>query len=540
MRAPRDWHGPALAAAVALLTYAPSLAGGFLYDDVAILVDNRRIQDLGDLGAVLRYEPARPLLGLTWALNYAVAGTRAWPYHLVNILIHAANAAVVASLLAWVARRSGRFTPGASAFAACIFAATPMAAETVAYVASRSSALASLLALGSLRLALPSMDSGRASGRWLAGVAVFVLALLTKEEAACVPLLLLLLDWFFLGGSPRARWRRHAPFWVIPAAGLFARRWATGEWLPEAVIPRGSYALTQLAAFPGYALRAALPFDPAFFRGHPVAPWPPPLAVTVGAAIAVALLASAFIGARRRAIAAFAVLWLAAALVPSSTLVPLREMVVDHRAYLGGMGIALALGVLLWTPERRFFAAALLVLMAARSWQYERVLGDPVRAWEDAVRRAPGSPDAWRALADAYAQRGDPRAEVALQRAVAVAPGDARTWASIALRHAESGRWAEAAEALRTAIAADPRDARLQDNLGLVLEAQGRTDEAAAAYEAATRLSPPLAQPRIRLAAILLDRGERDRARILLDDAARLEVDPQAVREVEALRRRLQ
>lgn len=540
MSARRDWPAPALAAAVALCVYAPSIAGGFLYDDIAILVDNRRIQDLANLGAVLRYEPARPLLGLTWALNYAVAGTRAWPYHLVNVLLHAANAALVAVLLGWAARRSsGRLTPGAAAFAACFFAATPMAAETVAYVASRSSALSSLLALASLCLALPALAAGRVSGRWIGAVALFVLALLTKEEAACVPLLLLLLDWYFVGGTPRARWRLHAPFWVIPALGLLARRGATGEWLPEPVLPRGLYALTQLAAFPGYALRAALPFDPAFFRGHPPAAWPPSIAAAVTALVALAALGLAVRGLRGRAIASFAVLWLAAALVPSSTLVPLREMVVDHRAYLGGAGVALALGVLLWTPERRYFAAAVLVLMAARSWQYERVLGDPVRAWEDAVRRAPASADAWRALSDAYAQRGDPRAESALERAVAMAPGDARGWANLAVRYAESRRWTEAAQALEAAIRADPRDARLYDNLGLVLEAQGRVEEAAAAYEAATRASPPLAQPRIRLAALLADRGERDRALALLDEAARLEIDPDGARAIEELRQRL-
>ena len=96
MSATRPWHPPALAAAIAVLVYAPSIAGGFLYDDIAILVDNRRIQDLANLGAVLRYEPARPLLGLTWALNYAAAGpggccsrtarsritgSAAWPRH---------------------------------------------------------------------------------------------------------------------------------------------------------------------------------------------------------------------------------------------------------------------------------------------------------------------------------------------------------------------------------------------------------------------------------------------------------------------------
>lgn len=540
MSGERSWHGPALAAVVALVVYAPSIAGGFLYDDIAILVDNRRIQHLGSIGTVLRYEPARPLLGLTWALNYAVAGTRPWPYHLVNVLIHAGNAALLASLLAWAARRSaGRLTVGAATFAACFFAATPMAAETVAYVASRSSALASLWALATLRLALPALAEGRPSGRWIASLLVFMLALLTKEEAACVPLLLLLFDWFFVPGTPRARWRLHAPFWVIPALGFMARRWATGEWLPEAVLPRGLYVLTQLAAFPGYLARAALPFDPAFFRGHPPATWPPTVAVAIGALVALAVFAAALKGLRRRAVFSFAVLWMAAALAPSSTLIPLREMVVDHRAYLGGAGVALALGAWLWTPDRRYFAAAILALMAARSWHYQRVLADPARAWQDAVRRAPGSPDAWRALGEAYAQRDDPRAEAALRQSIAVGPDDARGWANLAVRYAETGRWADAAAALEAAIRVDPRDARLHDNLGLVLEAQGRAQEAAAAYEAATRASPPLAQPRIRLAALLIDRGERDRAQALLEEAARLEIDPDAARAIEELRQRL-
>ena len=178
--------------------------------------------------------------------------------------------------------------------------------------------------------------------------------------------------------------------------------------------------------------------------------------------------------------------------------------------------------------------------MAARSWHYQRVLADPVRAWEEAVRRAPGSPDAWRALAEAYGQRGDPRAEAALRQSVAVGPDDARGWANLAVRYVETGRWAEATAALEAAIRVDPRDARLHDNLGLVLQAQGRLEEAAAAYEAAARAWPPLAQPRIRLAALLVGRGERDRARALLDEAARLEIDPDAARAIEELRQRLQ
>src|SRR5687767_14196389 len=71
-------RGPILAAFLAVAAFAPSLGGGFLYDDVHVVVDNRRIRDLAAIGTVLWYEPARPVLSLTWALNYAVCGLAPW------------------------------------------------------------------------------------------------------------------------------------------------------------------------------------------------------------------------------------------------------------------------------------------------------------------------------------------------------------------------------------------------------------------------------------------------------------------------------
>jgi len=70
---------------------------------------------------------------------------------------------------------------------ACLFAASPMAAETVAYVASRSSALVTLFTLASLRLSA-SVLSGASPRRLAGSMALFLLALATKEEAAALPL----------------------------------------------------------------------------------------------------------------------------------------------------------------------------------------------------------------------------------------------------------------------------------------------------------------------------------------------------------------
>lgn len=528
---------------LALVLYLPSLQGRFLYDDAVNVTENRSLRSGAGLGAVLRHEPARPLLSLSFALNHALSGIEPWSYHLVNALLHAGNATLLASLFLWMAARSGRRdAPGGALLGACLFAATPMAVETVSYLSSRSTALCALFALASLRVAVEGLEAPRPR-RLLAALGLFVLALLTKEEAVVLPLLLLLLDAFFVArGELRAPLRRlawHAPFLLLPALGLVARRLATGAWLPPPALDRAVYLVTQAAAFPLYLGRAALPFDPAFFRGHPPAPWPPDGATLLFASVGVLLLVLAVALRRRYPLAAFAVLWMAAGLAPSSSLVPLREMVVDHRAYLGGAGVLFALGSMLWAQGRTLFAVALLAFLAARNVQYQRVVGDPVRAWEDAVTRARQSSEAWRGLGEAYGAVGDARAEWALQRAVLLGDSRAQSWANLGIYYASRQRRDEALFALRRAADASPRDARIRDNLGVLLEAEGRKAEASAEFEAAVGGWPRLAQPRVRLALLLIEKGDAARAGQLLDEAAGLEIDAEDARAIEAARARL-
>jgi hypothetical protein len=372
-----------------------------------------------------------------------------------------------------------------------------------------------------------------------AAIAAFLFGMATKEEAASLPLFLLLLDFFFAAGRSWrgvcGRWRIHLPFIALPVLGLVARRLATGRWLPQATIDTARYLATQVAAFPGYFLRALVPFDPAFYRGHALVPWPPDAPTLACWAAACGLAAAVIAGRRRWPLVAFAIAWLAAGLAPSSSIVPLKEMVVDHRAYLGGAGVAFLLGVWLVRMGRSPVTIAVLALLAARSIHYEWVLMEPARAWEDAVRRAPRSSEAHLALAEAYASRRDPRAEQSFRHAVALDPGSPRGWANLGALYAEAGRLNEAEIAMRRAAHAAPWDARMRDNLGLVLQALGREEEALAEYQAAVRGYPPLVQPRIRLAEILIRRGEKERALAILSDALRFELDEGDARAIEAL-----
>lgn len=539
--APEAWlrAAPLCAALVALAVYLPSLGGGFLYDDGNLVLRNAALREPGNLRAVLLYEPSRPLLTLSLALNAALGGLEPWHFHLVNVLIHAANAALLASLLGWLAARGQRADLRASALVgACLFAATPMAAETVAYVASRSSALAALFVLASLRVALPALAGGP---RWrlAAGLVLFALAAATKEEAAALPLLLLLLDFFFVAGQdPRDVRRRawaHAPFFGLLLAGLVARRWLTGAWLPAQFMDPRLYLLTQLAAFPLYLGRAVIPLDPAFYRFHPPATWPPGAATLAGVLATVAVAAGVWLGRRRWPEWSFAVAALAAGLLPSSSVVSLNEMVVDHRAYLGSFGVSFAVGALAWRRGGGRLALLLLALCAARSLHYQWVLADPVRAWHDAVARAPASADAQCALGEALAARGDARAERAFLEATRLGPGVARYWANLGLYYAEAGRAFEAVPALRRAVDLNPRDGVVRDYLGRLLLRLGRAAEGQAELEAAVAAEPGFIEPYLTLAELALRRGDTAAARALLESASRLGHDAEQAARLAAL-----
>ena len=56
-----SWRFPLVAAVVAFLVYAPSIAGDFVYDDGELILRNPSIRDLTAWRSIVGYEPARVL-----------------------------------------------------------------------------------------------------------------------------------------------------------------------------------------------------------------------------------------------------------------------------------------------------------------------------------------------------------------------------------------------------------------------------------------------------------------------------------------------
>jgi hypothetical protein len=176
-----------LPALLAVLLYLPVQRTGLLSDDYSLLFAFHpavtgselvaRVAGMFAHGVGAPSFQYRPVTMATFALNVA-RGPVPLEWHLVNLLLHAANAALLASL----ALRVGDRAPGSAAaalMAGVALALLPPAVEAVAWPAARFDALALFFILLAARAATASVRPlDRAS---LAGLAAFALALGSKE-----------------------------------------------------------------------------------------------------------------------------------------------------------------------------------------------------------------------------------------------------------------------------------------------------------------------------------------------------------------------
>jgi hypothetical protein len=191
-----------LIAGAALLAHANGVPGGFTYDDKAIVprqpphplavrrgrCSSRRSTSAGRRGAGPAY---RPLLLLSFAVQWWIHGGDATAFRAVNLLLHVAATLLLARFLLELG-----FSRAVAVGAALLFAVQPIHVEAVASVVGRGETQAAALTLVSLLLALRAADplrTARRRGLALAGaVLAYALAVLTKESAAVAPALLFL------------------------------------------------------------------------------------------------------------------------------------------------------------------------------------------------------------------------------------------------------------------------------------------------------------------------------------------------------------
>lgn len=549
-----DW--PALAscavlAAGTLAIYARTFGVPLLLDDIVSIADNPSVRRLWPIGPVL-HPPAyagdggRPLVNLSYALNYAAGGLGVFGYHLVNVAIHILAAWVLFALVRRTLRRpllAGRFgaaaTPLALAIGA-IWAWHPVQTESVTYVTQRCESLMGLFYLATLYCFVRGAESVRAGRRrgWFAACVLACLAGVgSKEVIATAPLVALLYDRTFVSGSFSAAWRRHRGLWAALAA----------TWVPLGLLMTTGLSHRGVGFGQGIAWwRYALTESRAVVAYLGLAFWPRPLVFDYGmylpepagrlapyAAALVPLAAAALVALRRWPAAGFAGCWFFLLLAPTSSVVPLAgQPVADHRLYLPLAGVValVVLGAFArWGRKSLLALAAAAVALGAGSVVRNRDYRSAEALWSDTVAKDPANPRARCNLGAVLEKIPGRRSEAIaqLEEAIRLKPDYAEAYDDLGVALEElpgrlggavadfeeairlkpdyadahydlgnalsrvPGRQADAEAELRRAIRLEPGDAEAHYNLGVVLEREpGRLPEAIAEYQAALRIDP--------------------------------------------------
>lgn len=471
--------------AVTAVAYAPSFSVPFQFDDYARITDNWNLRAGNWLRGLAHLGGPRVLPAATLAFNYWLSGDRTWSYHAVNLSVHLGACAALFGMT-WLLAATPRLRGAAAArhpllFAAAataFFATHPLQTQAVTYIIQRVAAMAALFYVASVagyiaaRLAQTRGEIAPARRWFAAAVACAVAALLSKENAVTLPLMIALVEVVCFGRRHVGRLLRlglvFAPVLAIPVvwkvvawrqhtdfdAGVGLMRqildaiFAQGMDVPGAIAP-GEYFLTQMLVLPRYLWLVVVPVGLNVDHDVRVATGLD-TEVVAGAVFLLAFLLAGVWRLRRWPVLGLGILWFFVAVSVESSIVPIHDVMMEHRMYLAMPGLALVFAALVaqlaqWNARIAVSTTvAAVAVLAPLTFARNRVWQSDLSLWSDAVAKSPGK---------------------------------ARAHINAGVAYHARDRLDAAIDHYCRALDIDPEIAVARDNIEIALEQQGRLDE---------------------------------------------------------------
>lgn len=531
---------PAILIAAALLAYSNCFSSPFIMDDADVIVSNPTIRALSPIsralsGPLQSSTAGRPLVNLSFAINYAAGGLDPRGYHAVNLTIH-----ILCGLLVFsITRRTFRNLRSSLSnrsdliafFCALVWLLHPLETEVINYVTQRTESLMALAYLTTLYAFIRGTQSDRPQGWYALSILSCVFGMLCKESMATAPVMVLLYDIVFGAGSFTAALRRRAVLygglaasWIVLAILLASNARSHSAGFTSGVSPL-TYLLNQGPIVLRYLRLAVWPTSLVFDYGLPRAmAWPTALLAALPVIGLAGVTAIAWFFDRRLA---YLGTWVFVTLAPTSTIVPIAtEVGAERRMYMPMMAIAV-LGVLAVSTvvkRRTVFIGALAttaVALGALTFARNADYRDPDGLWRQVIARYPHGRAHYN-LAISLRERGQ-RAEAIREYELAQDDMPDAEYA-LGFEAMQDGRYEDAITRLRRYLQLKPLDInaiRASNLLGRALLAARRPDEAATAFRETLRMHPNDTEATSGLGQALLSGGHLDDALISLERTAR-------------------
>lgn len=531
--------------ALVSLVYGNTLFNSFHFDDFPSILEKPWIRGLDKIPVFIFSLTSRPLVILTFNLNYAISGFQVWSYHVFNILMHLGVVFMVYRLGLLIVETQSQFgekgnRPDRRApfVAALVFAAHPLNAQSVTYISSRSAimaaffyvAAAALFFAGFLRYAqLPGKSAEPVKAKtppppekpvWLLFAAsglAFFLGVFTKETVLTLPGMLFFYHYYFVSGTSFREWLKNSMKNILIAGGvvvaaLLFKLIVVGGGLGGAVKPHppAAYFLTETFVVPFQYFRKMLfPFNLSIEIDFPhVSDWANP-ANYVGVAI-LTFYTVLFLSVRNRW-AGFGMAWALVTLIPTSSFVPITDVAVEHHTYLPLIGFSLAFAGCICRLESGLRSVSLPLGFSRRLLHRSvcagifltvifysiglatrnRVWKNEVTLWSDAEKKAPKIVRPYNNVGEAYDKlREYDKAIQEFQKALSLNPNYVYALNNLGNIYGKMENYEKSAEYFRKALALKADYAPANYNLARALYSMGKKEEALKYYREAVRINP--------------------------------------------------
>ena len=424
-----------------IIVYSKTIHYPFHYDDIGVAIKSDIIESsLSDFwekttGIFIH----RLFLLYTFALNYHWGNGTVESYHLLNIIFHLLSSLLIYLISAAFLNQSPSTKEKTKLFSnqnylisipllsSLIFAIHPLNTETVTYISSRSSGMVTFFFLLSFYLFIQGTSHiyRNSNGKvallfYFFSLLAFIIGLGTKETIATLPAIIFLYLYYFVNKEENflkflIKFKWYFTSIALPVFAYLAYRKATIGSIFFAQTDEGMriygryyYFLTELKVVIFYYLKLFFfPINLNIYPSMPVSTSIFDFQVLVSVAIILSLMALALITCRGNnqpvpnKIISFSILWFFITLIPTSSFIPLNDLISEHRAYLPSVGVSFFSGTILYSfiffldegKKLKFLKnlslliiLALMILLATKRnsvWESDYTL------WKDSVVKTP-------------------------------------------------------------------------------------------------------------------------------------------------------
>lgn len=408
--------------------YFPSFEAPFYLDGYNRIVHNVTIRSLTNIKEIWAYNPTRFIPLYSFAVNYNFHYYEVFGYHVFNFLIHLTTTFIfflLASRIFHYPKIASLFKKPnyAVLFSTLVFLLHPIQTSAVTYVVQRITLFAALFYLATILFYVLAQE--REDKRWYyLSIVCAILGALSKPIVVTLPITIYLYEACFRQSSfkiTKKLIKKILPYLCVSLAIPFLLIfWRFKGFAMEEVlsfssqteaISRGDYLLTQFNILIYYIRLLFSPLHQNFDYDFPVIQTLFQFPTWISLLTLICLSIFAVRARVRQPLFSFGILWFLITLAPESSLIPIADIIFEHRLYLPMVGFALMLPLMIQLILKNsrlciILMSVVIISYSTLSFKRNQIWSDKVAFVEDNARKSPYKSRVFNNLGFNYHQRG--------------------------------------------------------------------------------------------------------------------------------------